>query len=441
MQRYVEQLVEDLRAIAKNPPHLLENGGGSFPDSPEKDDLAEIEELYGGEEHPLSGIVGLPKSALPDHRRLSDKQVIWLTSELIETLHAWNFQPDFPDNVPVRLQYDALRNHWDDKLVYMRFGTVVMQLCDANRLHCPFPGYCQICDETEKEMEPVDYDYDFDFVADDLLPDTETLMNHPEFSNLKSKQETLHEGKTKIPGIYNYCDRWCERCNFTERCSVFASEKEFEKIAEAPEGQQEKLIAEMEERIFGFDENDEFEDFDEDEMDDFPYINQEIDEEEYEKEQNDLFSPRKQAERHPLVIKVREYSDLSNEWLTLQDANTKNNIQKLLANGTADIIFGALDVIGWFHFFLFTKIERAMNGHYEMEENEFAEGDMNGSAKVALLGIDESIEAFTMLQLHLRSEKSAIKNFRKLLEEIRTEAEQIFPDARSFIRPGLDEVE
>ena len=24
-----------------------------------------------------------------------------------------------------------------------------------------------------------------------------------------------------IPGIYNYCDRWCERCNITARCAVY----------------------------------------------------------------------------------------------------------------------------------------------------------------------------------------------------------------------------
>jgi len=24
-----------------------------------------------------------------------------------------------------------------------------------------------------------------------------------------------------ISGIYNYCDRWCERCNFTSRCLVY----------------------------------------------------------------------------------------------------------------------------------------------------------------------------------------------------------------------------
>src|SRR5262245_57784095 len=29
-----------------------------------------------------------------------------------------------------------------------------------------------------------------------------------------------------ISGIHNYCDRWCERCQFTDRCRVFAMEQE-----------------------------------------------------------------------------------------------------------------------------------------------------------------------------------------------------------------------
>jgi len=28
-----------------------------------------------------------------------------------------------------------------------------------------------------------------------------------------------------ISGIYNYCDRWCERCPLTSRCLVFATEQ------------------------------------------------------------------------------------------------------------------------------------------------------------------------------------------------------------------------
>ncbi|HSL89478.1 MAG TPA: hypothetical protein VK870_09260 [Ignavibacteriaceae bacterium] len=29
-----------------------------------------------------------------------------------------------------------------------------------------------------------------------------------------------------IPGIFNYCDRWCERCNYTDRCRLYQSEAE-----------------------------------------------------------------------------------------------------------------------------------------------------------------------------------------------------------------------
>ena len=29
-----------------------------------------------------------------------------------------------------------------------------------------------------------------------------------------------------IPGVYNFCDRWCERCPLTARCRVFAMTEE-----------------------------------------------------------------------------------------------------------------------------------------------------------------------------------------------------------------------
>ena len=34
------------------------------------------------------------------------------------------------------------------------------------------------------------------------------------------KEELLKRAKDPkyISGIYNYCDRWCERCQFTSRC-------------------------------------------------------------------------------------------------------------------------------------------------------------------------------------------------------------------------------
>lgn len=38
----------------------------------------------------------------------------------------------------------------------------------------------------------------------------------------KEDLKRMGEDPDFIPGIYNYCDRWCERCPFTARCMNFA---------------------------------------------------------------------------------------------------------------------------------------------------------------------------------------------------------------------------
>jgi hypothetical protein len=38
-----------------------------------------------------------------------------------------------------------------------------------------------------------------------------------------------------IPGIYNYCDRWCERCTMTARCLNFTQEQAAKEDATDPE--------------------------------------------------------------------------------------------------------------------------------------------------------------------------------------------------------------
>src|SRR5262245_22178318 len=39
---------------------------------------------------------------------------------------------------------------------------------------------------------------------------------------MKAKELVELAGEPRfISGIYNYCDRWCERCNFTSRCLTY----------------------------------------------------------------------------------------------------------------------------------------------------------------------------------------------------------------------------
>ena len=42
-----------------------------------------------------------------------------------------------------------------------------------------------------------------------------------------SKRSVSNNEPEFIPGIYNCCDRWCERCRFTDRCRVYHSEQEY----------------------------------------------------------------------------------------------------------------------------------------------------------------------------------------------------------------------
>ncbi len=47
----------------------------------------------------------------------------------------------------------------------------------------------------------------------------------------------------KIPGIYNICDRWCERCFYQDKCLLFEREEETEKLLK------EKGIDDPEEKL------------------------------------------------------------------------------------------------------------------------------------------------------------------------------------------------
>src|SRR5438874_2560150 len=49
-----------------------------------------------------------------------------------------------------------------------------------------------------------------------------------------------------ISGVHNYCDRWCERCPLTLRCSVFAVDAEMAVAGEAHDREKELLWPRLE---------------------------------------------------------------------------------------------------------------------------------------------------------------------------------------------------
>jgi hypothetical protein len=240
-----------------------------------------------------------------------------------------------------------------------------------------------------------------------------------------------------ISGIYNYCDRWCERCPFTSRCLVYAQEKEDED--DSPESRD--ITNEAFWRKLGsiFQETRE--------MIEEWAKEAGIDLSQIDKEDADLRQKRRdRVARNRLAVAGKEYASSVTEWFTefdqtisASDLKTDESDEEL-----SHQLEDAREVIHWYQYQIAVKTMRALSSRKDEAEESF-EGeppwrDSDGSAKVALIGIDRSISAWRIVQLCLPERADLVVPLILQLEQLRQRTEKAFPRARDFIRPGFDEV-
>lgn len=240
-----------------------------------------------------------------------------------------------------------------------------------------------------------------------------------------------------IPGIYNYCDRWCERCRFTTRCRTYAMEEEGKDSGDAADLSSDlfwKKITETFQSTLSLIEEiarEEGIDLDAIEFED---------------------SDDEQAVIHILSGMSEAYADRVDEWFEANAPLIENSLQnhtchphlKLVRpkEGEAPISLNdALQVVRWYAHPIHVKLSRALRSkksEKKQEPDDFPK-DSDGSAKVALIGMDRSISAWAGLLDCYKSRRKQILEIIRYLKRVRDIAEKEFPDARTFIRPGFDE--
>lgn len=269
-----------------------------------------------------------------------------------------------------------------------------------------------------------------------------------------------------ISGIYNYCDRWCERCQFTSRCFLYATEQadpdlddpevrdisneKFWRKLQAIFRSTGEMIAEWAAET-GVDLN---------AID----VSEEMAERERETEA---------AKQSELSQRAETYITSVNNWFRdefVTEENVHDDMQKGPQTDDDDVtIQDAVAVIRWYQFFIAVKLLRALTGGSRVDEDLIDEADLsmdflddetadddgldydavisqaahmdsNGSAKVALIAIDRSIGAWRALQISLPEKSDTIRPMLIELNGLRRSTEETFPRARDFIRPGFDEV-
>jgi hypothetical protein len=223
-----------------------------------------------------------------------------------------------------------------------------------------------------------------------------------------------------ISGIYNYCDRWCERCPLTSRCLVYATEQEDNDSPETRDTRNEAfwqklntIFQETREMIVewareaGVDLNATLADDD-----------------------GGCKKKRHLVDNHPLTKLGKRYANTATDWFREFDVGVE-----------LSDLEDAREVIQWYQYQIAVKTMRALSGRKEeIEDPEIADfpRDSDGSAKVALIGIDRSIAAWRIMQLSLPDRVESIVPLILQLDRLRRRLENSFPQARSFMRPGFD---
>ena len=247
----------------------------------------------------------------------------------------------------------------------------------------------------------------------------------------KDRLKELAGDKRFISGIYNYCDRWCERCPQTCCCLNFAlSEEEFTD-PETRDIKNEAFWKKLSEVLF----------------DTLELVREAAKEHGIDLEALDIDQSQEEekqkeelAESQEICRAAKIYSNLVEDWFT----SAANFFSASPAFDGGDMgLEEALEVIRWYQHFIYVKLMRAVRG--ELEEREepldgFAK-DSEGSAKIALIGVDRSIGAWGTVYAHDLLHDEKILRFVAYLDRLREEVEKTFPGARSFIRPGFDKID
>jgi hypothetical protein len=238
----------------------------------------------------------------------------------------------------------------------------------------------------------------------------------------------LYSDENRIDGIYNFCDRWCERCEFTARCEVFAREAAYNlEDSDDPMGDALQVVAES------------FAEAKEMLLEHAEEMGIDIEEAMNDPEVDAIIKrTRENTESEPAVELAKQY--------TLETRHILENPDEWAGDpGEDPKIAEAFEVIQYYLFSVAVKVHSSFHaaldddGYANPEEISDTQSYANGTAKITLIILKRSISSWN----YLRNESNdlLLDPIVDRLQTIKQMLEEKFPNARDFIRPGFDEIE
>ena len=231
----------------------------------------------------------------------------------------------------------------------------------------------------------------------------------------------------RIDFISAYCDRWCERCAFTDRCSVFAC-----KIAEGMCGD----LADAIELAVGAPHP----------VEGTPHetvgANLLAECANFEPSDEELAEFKREEQARDARLDVAPATRMATTYMLGATAWLMQHHDGLVTRGDP-IVREAVEIVGWDACVIGAKVHRALDGRDRSQNGEDecddhpVQTDWNGSAKVALISLERSEAAWRVIVN--ATEDGTASALADAAGNLRRIVLDEFPQAMSFIRPGFDE--
>ncbi len=255
-----------------------------------------------------------------------------------------------------------------------------------------------------------------------------------------------------IDGISNYCDRWCERCLFTQRCEIFLNDSALSDAQRDPEKPEfwdnlSQTFADNIEKLLQLAEQHGIE-LDLEPTETTQKTTQKI-QQKIAKQTH--IAEKKISPNQHLEQLSRRYATDSEAFFNRNEAFFLEIEQDLLKKVALELqidetallhLKDAMEVIEWYRFFIAAKVHRALSGLTWVNDFTYdidpVQNDSNGSAKAALLAIEKSLAAWeTVCRFFPEKTDDLLRILASLSRQHRLVL-QIFPNAKRFTRPGFD---
>jgi len=137
MQNYINHLIEDLKDAKQLAPEAL-----AF--SPVYEEFEE--QMLAIENAPdvsYEKLMGLTFEQFPPSTMLTEEQMLSLINALEDTFESFNICVDLPQEVPLKLKYDLIRDLFKEKLHFMPGFTCHFDFCSGYCPGCEIALYCK----------------------------------------------------------------------------------------------------------------------------------------------------------------------------------------------------------------------------------------------------------------------------------------------------------